>query len=68
MSAFNTRNDDFAEWLILHKSKGRREQIVSSMADTVKALECSSLGENTRKYLELYLMELEDELTALGWN
>lgn len=65
---FNSEKQDFVEWLILHKNKVRREQIVSSMADTVKALECVGLGENTRKYLELYLMELEDELTALGFN
>lgn len=58
---------NISEWLSIHKAKGRREQIISSMADTVKALQ-GSLGDDTRKYLEIYMLELEDELTRLGLN
>lgn len=55
------------ELMGLHQVKGRREQILSSMADTVKALQ-GDIGDNTRKYLEVYMLELEEELNNLGLN
>lgn len=55
------------EWMLIHQAKGRREQIISSMADTVKALQ-GDIGIDTRKYLEIYMLELEEELTHLGLN
>lgn len=64
---FNSKKDDFVEQFLLYKSKDRRSQILSSMADTARALN-GLISEETRKYLEVYYMELEEELTKLSFN
>lgn len=65
---FSSGKDDFVEQFLIYKAKDRRSQILSSMADTARALNISSISEETRKYLEVYYMELEEELTVLGFN
>ena len=55
------------EEMQIHKLKSRREQILTSIEDTRRALD-SSPGEETVTYLNNYLCELQKELAELGLN
>jgi translation elongation factor EF-Ts len=52
----------------IHKIKPLREQILSSIKDTKKALKSEKIGEETRNYLENYLQNLNSEIRKLGLN
>lgn len=53
--------------ILVNQVKPIREQILSSITETKKAL-YANIGENTRNYLELYLDYLENEIKKLGVN
>lgn len=55
------------EEISIHKIKPLREQILSSIKDTKKALK-GKIGEETRNYLEGYLENLNSEIRKLGLN
>ncbi len=58
---------DIVTDMALHQKMSRREQILSSIQDTEEAL-IAAAGEETKKYLESYLTELQEEIKALGMN
>ncbi len=63
----NFQSNDIVTDMKIHQKKGRREQILSSIRDSKKALE-GNIGPETREYLEGYILELEEELKKIGMN
>ena len=58
---------DIVTQMELHQKMSRREQILSSIQDTEKAL-TTKVEEETENYLTNYLQELRSELKQLGLN